>query len=444
MKIKFLGATTTVTGSKYFLMGKNHNLLIDCGFFQGTNSEEYNLKTYQLLKDLKIDAIVLTHAHLDHSGYLPKLVKEGFKGKIFSTLATKELTRIILEDNASIQMNELKKNKINKKPLYEKIHVNQTMALFETKKFDEFFEYHEFQIVFRFAGHILGASSPVIKCDKQKIQFSGDLGRFDDLTMYPPSLAEKDCDFLVLESTYGDRVHLKKDFLEELAIIIKKNKEKKATLLIPAFSVGRSQTLMFALFKLFEKFPELEQPVYIDSPMTQMVTKTYHNFFSEHKISENLLKAIEQKFHFVQYQKEKERLDHPGNKIILTASGMMSGGNILHHLEIHGIDSNNTILIVGFQSPETIGRQLINDQRNINIDHKNIFITAQIENITLFSSHADQEQILNWCKESSFSAIFLVHGEENSKKELQVLLQNKLNAKVQIAKPNEFVNFDSL
>ena len=423
MELKFLGSTQTVTGSKHLLIGKRHNILIDCGLYQGPESEKYNKEIDQLLSVEKIDAVILTHAHLDHCGYLPKLVKDGFNGPIFSTAATKDLAQIIMQDNANIQAQKFKKinskssNQDASQPLYQDIHVKQTMALFQVREYGHRYRFEEFHIEFKKAGHILGASSPVISCEGKSIQFSGDLGRIDDLTMYPPEDSEN-VDFLVIEATYGNRNHSHADYLEELGKIIKRLK-KNATLVIPAFSVGRSQTIMFALYQLFEKYPELNLPVYIDSPMTQKITEVYHHYPELHKIPIETLKNIEHKFKFVHYQSERDKMDLSEKKIILTASGMLSGGHILHHLETHGTNPDNVFLIVGFQSPETIGHKLQNGMTTLSLDNATFDITATIKTIELFSSHADHDQLIEWAKKSGAKLMFITHGEENSKEQLK-------------------------
>lgn len=447
MQIKFLGSTRTVTGSKHLLIGKRHNILIDCGLYQGPESDKYNKEIYHLLAQERIDAIVLTHAHLDHCGYLPKLVKDGFHGPIFSTAATKDLAQIIMQDNANIQAQRfqamglkttnLNANKKKYLPFYQDIHVKQTMGLFQVKDYDHRYRYEEFHIEFKKAGHILGASSPVISCEGKKIQFSGDLGRSDDITMYPPEESEQ-VDYLVIESTYGDRKHQRTDYLEELGKVLKLLR-KNATLVIPAFSVGRSQTMMFVLYQLFEKYPELAIPVYIDSTMTQKVTEVYHRYPELHKIPLETLKKIEHKFKFVHYQSERDKMDLPGKKVILTASGMLSGGHILHHLETHGVNPDNIFLIVGFQSPDTIGHQLQSGVKKLFLEHGTVDINATIKSIDLFSSHADHDQLINWAKTSDAKMIFITHGEENAKEQLKNDLSGEIATSVTIPKLTDII-----
>lgn len=449
MRIKFLGATTTVTGSKYIIKGEKHNILIDCGLYQGENAQDLNQNIYHQLKAERINAIILTHAHLDHCGYLPKFVKDGYKGPIFSTNATKDLAQIIMLDNASIQMNELKKiNKNIKKEslkthvLYERIHVSQTLSLFETIEFNQSFHFKEFEILFKKAGHILGASSVVISGQNKTVEFSGDLGREDDLTMYPPQKPNQKLDALILESTYGDRLHPEEDYLKVLGQAISEAKEKNSTLVIPAFSVARSQTIMFALFELFQKYPHLETQVFVDSPMTQAVTRLYHKYPDLHKIDLETLKDIESKFHFVKFPKQTKNLSSKGNKIILTAAGMLSGGNVLKHLIEHGQDPDNIFLLVGYQAKTTIGYDLLSNKRTISLEHGSIKFRAQILQAKCFSSHPDMKQLINWCKGLDCRYVFLIHGEEESKKKLKQELNKRLSAVINIASTGQEVTID--
>jgi metallo-beta-lactamase family protein len=443
MQIKFLGATSTVTGSKHLLKGTQHNILIDCGLYQGPDAKKNNKAIEDLLKNEKIDAVVLTHAHLDHCGYIPKLVKDGFKGPIFSTEATRDLAKIILTDNASIQAGEIKKlnknitkEKHKTEAMYEDIHVSQAMALFQVKEYDQTFSFEEFNIKFKKAGHILGASSPVFHLGTKSVQFSGDLGRYDDLTVYPPEPAEN-VDYLVTEATYGDRTHQHGNFIIELAKIVEQARNNDGVLIIPAFSVGRSQTMMYALYQLFEKHPELELPVFVDSPMTQEVTKLYYKYGSEHQIPQNILNDIESKFKFVHYTSEREKMDLPGRKILLTASGMMSGGHVLHHLQIHAPFKDNIILIVGFQSPDTLGAYLQRGAEVIELEEGPVEVKAQIKTLHLFSSHGDHDQLIEWAKTSYPKKVFITHGEAGAKEQFQKDLAEKLHTEVVIPEIGE-------
>ena len=441
MDIKFLGATETVTGSKHLLVGPEHNILIDCGLYQGPDANKYNKKSEDILKNEKIDAVVLTHAHLDHCGYLPKCYKDGFRGPIFCTSATYDIAKIVMSDNARIQSEEIKKanknitkekNKLT--PMYTQTEVNQVLANFKVIEFSQEFTWHEFYIKLKKAGHILGASSPIIEIKGKKIQFSGDLGRHDDLVINPPAQPEK-VDALIIESTYGDRVHLEQNYSEQFKKIFSEAKKKSAAVIIPAFSVGRSQTLMKLLYDFFHKNKELSLPVFVDSPMTQEVTKLYYKYTGEHKITSNILNKIEHEFHFIQYKSEKEKLDKMEDAhVILTAGGMLTGGNVLHHLALKGNDANNKILLVGFQSEDTLGHQLLTGNKTHTLEGKSVTIEAEVINLKGLSSHADHDALIKWTKDCAPTKVFITHGEETSKEQLAKDLGEKLDCLVIIPK----------
>lgn len=437
MEIKFLGATREVTGSKHLLIGKEHNILIDCGLYQGEEAKKKNENIENLLNDEKIDAIILTHAHLDHCGYIPKLYKDGFRGPIFCTPQTYDIARIVMSDNARIQSIEAKKqNKDIKKdkdkiiPMYTQTHVNQALANFDIRNFSETFNWHEYQIKFKKAGHILGAASPVISTLDNSIQFSGDLGRADDYTIYPPAAAEQ-VNTLVIESTYGNRVHLDENLSESLKALFSEAKKKSSAIIMPAFSVGRSQTLMKILYDFFENNPELNLPVFVDSPMTQEVTKLYYKYPNDHKVSQHILNKIEHKFHFIHYKSEKERLDKMQDAhIILTASGMLSGGNVLHHLALKGSDENNLIMITGYQSPGTLGHNLLEGSLTHSLEGNTLKINAKVIHLKNLSSHADHDALIQWAKGAYAKKIFITHGEESAKVQLEKDLKEITNSEV--------------
>lgn len=420
MKVKFIGATETVTGSKYFLKNQ-HKLLIDCGLFQGPNAQEYNSKIESQLDARSIDAVILTHAHLDHCGYLPKLIADGFHGPIFTTATTRALANIIMEDNANIQNQNVKehnkkhpKHKI--KPLYSKTEVYRTNNFFNIVEHDKEYSFKEFKFTFRSVGHIPGASSVIITSENKSITFSGDIGRNDDLLMPAPIPAPK-CDYLVMEATYGDRLHTKID--ENLmASALKKAKDNRATVLVPAFSVGRSQTMMFAIYDLMSKYPELDMPFFADSPMTKKVTELYAQNPEIHTLSAEKFKEILEKVYFVEFPKQREKMHNTFPKIILTASGMLSGGHIIEHLKNYASDPKNYLFITGFQSPDTPGAAILSGEPMVVLGEEKVYIECQVVNLPFYSSHADQSQLIQWAKSSEARKIFITHGETEAKKVL--------------------------
>ena len=444
MDIKFLGATQTVTGTKHLLKGKSHNLLIDCGLYQGPDSDKHNKNIAEILSSEKIHAIVLTHAHLDHCGYIPKLYKDGFRGPIFCTPATYDIANIVMSDNARIQSMETKKanknihkEKNKLEPMYTQTEVNQALTNFKTIEFGEEFQWQEYTIKFKKAGHILGASSPIITTEGKRIQFSGDLGRDDDLVIHPPADPEA-VETLVLESTYGDRLHLEENTSELFKNIFSQAKKKGSAIIIHAFSVGRSQTLMKILYDFFYSNPELNIPVFVDSPMTQAVTKLYHKYVNDHKISSRKLEKIEAKFHFIHYKSEKEKLDLMTDAhIILTAGGMMTGGNVLHHLAIKGENEDNYIFIAGFQSPDSLGYELEHGNLTHSLEDGSVNIKAKIIKLKSLSSHADHDGLIKWAQKANPKRIFITHGEEEAKERLYQDLKNKMDSEIMIPKLQE-------
>jgi metallo-beta-lactamase family protein len=447
MQIKFIGATKNVTGSKTLVKGSQSNLLIDCGLYQGAQATKLNNDIARLLKDEKIDALILTHAHLDHCGYLPKLYKDGFRGPIFCTEATRDIAQIILSDNAKIQSSDAKKanRKITKKklkvvPLYTQTEVDQVLKLFRIQETNVKFRWQEYEIEFYKAGHILGAVSPLLSCNNKHILFSGDYGRQDDLVIYPPDKAPQ-ADYLVIESTYGNRLHLNQNIDQLLKKLISQALHHNAAILIPAFSLGRSQTIMKLLYDFFEENPELKLPVFVDSPMTHAITKLYFKFKSQHKIPSHVLKQIEQNFQFIKFKNQKDNLDQlTSAHIILTAGGMLTGGNILRHLQVKGTKPHNMIWIVGYQSEETIGRALLDGLRTHTIEEKKITIEAQVIDIQGLSSHADHDELIQYAKESQAKKVFITHGEQSAKEQLKRDLENQLQVHVVI--PHTLELFD--
>lgn len=416
MKLISLGAVKTVTGSKHVLETSKGRLLIDCGLFQGLGAKNPD----ELPDELhKIDAILLTHGHLDHCGYIPKLVKHGFSGPIFSTLPTREVAKLIMADNAKIQSHEArKKNKKEVKEskkvkaLYDLNDVATTAKLFHLVELNKAFSWNGLDIEFKTAGHILGASSVRINDRGTSIVFSGDLGRFEDPIMPNPE-SFNSADAVVMECTYGNKLHDKNlSPLIELEEVLKKHKD--GTVLIPAFSVARSQNIMYYLNELFHEKPKLKRPVYIDSSLTLEVTKLYEQFDESHKITSKVFAEIHRNFNFIEFKSQRETLesnDEP--KIILTASGMLSGGLAPHYLKLLSSSSQNTLMIVGFQALGTLGRSILDGSREIASEDESFTWKGDVFIAKSFSSHADQADLLYWLgKIQGHKRVYLVHGEE--------------------------------
>lgn len=444
-ELKILGAAQTVTGSKYLLSFNDFNILVDCGLYQGSESKD--LKDEVDFPASKIDALILTHAHLDHCGFIPRLVRDGFKGPIFSTEATRDLSRIILMDSAKIQLSDIKqakKKNLSKhqqgEPLYYDHEVKFAMSLFRPLEYFDNLKLGPFEIIMHQAGHVPGAASVGISWDGGSLLFSGDLGRFNDLMTFDPKVVGE-YEKVVMESTYGGNCHSMNSQFEELKSVLEKTKKKKGTLLVPAFSFSRIQLLLLQMKEVFNTYPQLKLPLYINSPMANEVTEVMilHNQFIKQSLEE--MNDAFKEFHFVHEPWEVKSLYQSNTpKIILTASGMLTGGRVLTHLEGLGENPNNIVFIPGFQAPGTTGADLIEGNRELEINDKILTIKAEVIHSDSFSAHADSEELIKWigALRKFPSEIFLVHGEPGSMAELKEKIQHQWeSARVVIPNLNE-------
>jgi metallo-beta-lactamase family protein len=437
MKIQFLGATGTVTGSKYLLDGGDYRLLIDCGLFQGL--KELRLKNWAEfpVPPNSVNTVILTHAHLDHSGFLPLLVKRGFRGKVLCTPATFDLCKILLPDSGKLQEEE--SGYANRKsyskhhpalPLYTQEDAVKCLSYFHPLSFDkEVILSDKIRVEFTRAGHILGASLVTIRTPSFSLVFTGDLGRPNDLIMLPPEYIDK-ADYLVVESTYGDREHEEKDVVDELYNIIDRTFKRGGSVIIPAFSVGRSQVLLYALAKLKKSGRVGKMPVYLDSPMSINATEIFRQFPGEHRLSPEDCRATFEAVRYVREQEESKELDQKKDSmVIISASGMATGGRVLHHLKAFAPDSKNTILFTGFQAAGTRGATMLSGARTVKIHGEEIPIAAEVANINSFSAHSDRKETLQWL--SHFKAAprktFITHGEPNSALALKEAIERNLH-----------------
>jgi metallo-beta-lactamase family protein len=446
MRVQFIGAAETVTGSKYLLESDSgQKILIDCGLFQGTkNNRDKNWQSLPV-DPLEITDIVLTHAHIDHSGYIPKLVSDGFRGFIHCTHATKALAEILLYDSAYLKEEEAyyaNKFGFSKHkpalPLYTQQDVEASLKLFRTHNFKEEFRIGDFSFKLYYAGHILGASSVLIECDGKKIYFSGDLGRQNDLIMYDPH-APAVADYWVVESTYGDRLHRQADPIDSIKQVLTRVKNNNSVLLIPSFAVGRAQTILYCISEVFNSNPDLRIPVYMNSPMASKITNIYLNLKNEHKLCEDDCRKI---FDFVKFidtpEQSKELNKQKGPMIIISASGMLTGGRILHHLEAFASDPNNIIMFVGFQAAATRGARILHGEKQIKFHGSYHEINAEVLNMDFFSAHADQNEILNWLKSTNDkpTVIFLTHGEAEAADTLRLKIKDELGVNTLVPREN--------
>ncbi|MFJ2550161.1 MBL fold metallo-hydrolase RNA specificity domain-containing protein [Pseudomonas sp. NPDC087612] len=424
MQLTFLGATGTVTGSKYLLQHNSTQVLVDCGLFQGY--KQLRLRNWQSLPIPvdEIDAVVLTHAHLDHSGYLPVLVRNGFRGPIYATAATCELVRILLLDSGRLQEEEA--DYANRRG-YSKHHPAQALYTEEEAKralahLRPLELHHSVEIVdglqvyLRSAGHILGAATVEINAGGQTIVFSGDLGRPNDPIMRTPELIEN-ADILLVESTYGDRQHPKEAPETYLANVINQTLLRHGITLVPSFAVGRAQLLMYYLYALKREHRIPDIPVYLNSPMASDTTALYQRFHQEHRLSAEECAAMCRSTHIIRTVDESKHLDQLRDPaVIIAASGMATGGRVLHHLKALAPNPRNTLLFSGFQAGGTRGADIIAGVRTIRMHGEDVPIRAQVSAMESLSAHADADEIMQWLRgfKRPPRHTFVVHGEPHA------------------------------
>ncbi|PJD95926.1 MAG: MBL fold metallo-hydrolase [Parachlamydia sp.] len=443
MKLTFLGATLTVTGSKYLLEVAKKKYLIDCGLFQGQKELRLRNREPFPIDPRTITAVILTHAHLDHSGYIPLLIKQGFKGKIFASHSTCDLCEILLLDAGRIQEDDARRaNRYGYSkhhpalPLYTENDAKDALKYFHGVDFDKIYHLED-NLTFSLShsGHILGSSFITLKQNDTTLVFSGDLGRPRDPVMTPPVQIQF-ADYLVLESTYGARLHPNFDVLDELEEVFNSTFAKGGSVIIPAFAVGRTQILLYYIYKLKQEKRLSEHiPIYLDSPMAQDATTLWNKYAREHRLSKDECSKVCAVAEYVQSQADSKSLNSsPVPSIIISASGMAEGGRILHHLAHYAPKEENTILFVGFQAAGTRGDRMLKGEKEIKIHGHLIPVRARIENLDTLSSHADYKEILDWLKgfKSAPKQVFITHGEPDAAESLKSKIEEALGWKVSI------------
>nr|WP_294938205.1 MBL fold metallo-hydrolase [uncultured Flavobacterium sp.] len=435
MKIKFLGGAGTVTGSKTLVESNGLRILIDCGQFQGIKPlRELNWEPLPILPST-LDFVLLTHGHLDHCGWLPRLVNQGFKGKIYCTSPTKEVTKLILLDSAKIQEEEA--NKANEEhyskhemaePLYTVEQVEKVFPLFRVIKLkEEVYLDAEITATFTNAGHIIGACSIALHLENKTLVFSGDVGRDNDDIMFPPVKPEK-ADYVFLESTYGNRNHPKTDAKSELEMYINNTIEKGGTVILPSFAVERAQTVMYLLWLLKEEGRIPNVPYIIDTPMGISVLGIFSNNRAWHKLREEEFTGMCKMFSLISdYQETIETIYDEQPKVIIAASGMITGGRVLSYLERYIGMPETTVIVIGYQAEGTRGRKLLEGAKEIKIHGKYYPVAAKILEIESLSAHADQNGLLQWLSalQTKPKKVFLVHGENQPADELRIKINEK-------------------
>lgn len=431
-----LGGAGTVTGSKHLLENDGKRILIDCGLFQGMkNLRELNWEPLPI-SPASIDAVVLTHAHLDHSGYLPRLVRDGFRGRIYATAATRDVSALILKDSG--YLNEKDADFLNRigatrhkpaLPLYGVRDAERALEHFTPVPFSKSTELPGgAKLVFRHAGHILGAATADIEWSGKRIAFSGDLGRYGDPFMLDPEPVPE-ADFVLIESTYGNRLHDPTDAAEALGTIAERTASRGGTLIIPAFAVGRAQALLYYLWKLREQGRLANIPIYLDSPMAINASDMLCEYLDDHRLSAEVCRAS---CAIATYTREVEQSKaitaSPYPKIIISASGMATGGRVLHHLKAFAPDRRNTILFSGFQAAGTRGRAMLEGAREVKIHGQWIPVAAEVADLPMLSAHADADELMRWLSgfERPPRRIFIVHGEAQASEALRTRIDREL------------------
>ena len=443
MKFYFFGATDTVTGSCHKLevadkSGTVHNILIDCGMFQGERiCGSRNLPKFDF--DPKtIEAVFVTHTHADHIGRLPKLIKEGFSGVIYMTPPTRALAKIVLEDTQHIMAEN--SEKCGDPILFSLADVEMVFTKTEIVNYHEAVELGpDLIVMFHDVAHILGSSYISVEAENKRIIFSGDIGN-DNVPILPTTESLSSADVVICEATYGGRTHEpvseRQELLEDAMRLVY---QRKSTLLIPAFSIERTQEVLYAMNNILHRF-NWEMPIFLDSPMAIRATAVYREYANYLKFDKDIL--LEPDRDFFSFPNLHETLssaasrqinDMPGLKIIIAGSGMMTGGRIMHHLMRYLSSPKNILLVVGYQAEGTLGRQILSGAKNVNIFGNHIPVHIEIRKIGAFSAHADQAKILRWLMPETGTApkkVFLVHGDDDQKAELSKAIVEVLKSEV--------------
>jgi len=443
MDIQFLGAAGTVTGSKYLVRAGNAQLLVDCGLFQGFKPLRLRNWSEPPFDPATISAVVLTHAHIDHSGYLPLLVKKGFRGRVYCSEATADLCHILLPDSARLAEEDAERaNRVGYSkhkpalPLYTERDAEAALRHLVTVPFGHAFEPIDgLRITLARAGHILGASTVSVSDGRMTLAFSGDLGRQHDTIMQPPEPMKR-ADFLVLESTYGNRVHENHDPDARLAEIIERTLKRGGTIVIPAFAVGRTQTLLLAIANLKKKrrIP-VDTPVYLNSPMAQDATGIYRRHRSEHRLDEKECEAMCRAARIVNSVDESRALNLSREpKIIVAGSGMATGGRVIHHIAAFGPHPENTIVFAGFQAGGTRGAAMLAGAREVKIHGSYVPIRAEVVALGNLSAHADADELMAWLRgfEKPPRCTYVTHGEPAASDALRMRIKDELGWDVHV------------
>lgn len=435
MKITFLGAAGTVTGSRHLIETDQLKLLVDCGLFQGVKVLRRRNWAPLPVDPASLDAVLLTHAHIDHSGYLPALVRDGFKGPIYASAPTIDLCGILLPDSGRLQEEDAAY--ANRKgfsrhrpalPLYTEADAERVLPRFQRLDLQSPVDLDGLRVDARQAGHILGACSYRLESAGASALFSGDLGRRTDPIMPPPA-APPAADRFVMESTYGDRLHEPGDPIAAVGDVLRRTAERGGTLLVPAFAVGRSQLLLYCVVEAFRRGLAPRVPVYMNSPMATDVSELYVRHAAWHRLSREQVVSMFREVTFVrEVEDSKALVRRRGPMVVISASGMLSGGRVLHHLKAVGPDPASTVLLVGYQAVGTRGAALEAGAEKVKVHGSYVPIRCEVASLGMFSAHADREELLAWLAgaPSPPAEVCLVHGEPGSADALRARIEERL------------------
>lgn len=449
VELQFLGGAGTVTGSRFLVRSLGHTLLLDCGLFQGRKSLRMQNWEDLHFPAREIEAVLLTHGHIDHSGYLPCLIRQGFRGPVYCSAPSQEVASIILRDSGKIQQEEA--DKANRqgysrhspaRPLYSVREAERALKHFHGVQqgcWQELFADAGIRARWRYNGHILGACFIELDLAGKTLVISGDIGREDDWLLYPPQKPQQ-ANLLLIESTYGDRLHPDEDIFQRLENLARSTLEQGGSLLIPGFAVERTQTLLWLLLELQkqERLPEV--PLILDSPMGSAVLEIFERFIDWHRLSQAQCQELRARVHVVEHARETEKLARRMQpKIVLAGSGMLSGGRILSYLLYELANPRSTVLLTGYQAEGTRGRDLLEGRPNLKIQGNYYPVRARIEQLESLSAHADQNGLINWLSELEGppQEIWIVHGEPSAAAALQSRLEQSKGWRAQLAEAGQ-------
>jgi len=448
--LSFLGATQTVTGSRYLLESGGRKVLVDCGLFQGYKVLRERNRSAFPVSPPSIDALVLTHAHLDHSGYIPALVRDGFTGPIYATSGTTELCSVLLPDSGHLLEEEASFAKWrgssrhhDPRPVYTAADAMRSLDSFRTRQFDDEIDLGKtIRATFIPAGHILGAAQINLSVGSTSIHFTGDLGRPHDPLMHPPRALEP-VDVLVSESTYGNRIHPDADPGTELGAIIRRVAKRGGVVVIPAFAVGRAESLLLHLSRLRARREIPDIPVYLNSPMAINVSQMYQRHQDEHRVSAIEFADMYRLARLVNSVDESKLLNlRGGPMIIISASGMLTGGRVLHHVAAYGSDPRNAIVLTGYQAGGTRGAALARGEDHLRIYGRDIPIRAEVIEFQSLSAHADSNELLEWMRNTPRAPkmTYITHGEPDAADALRLRIKRELGRDARVPDDRESID----